>query len=484
MDPVPPIEILYKRTANNRIINNDIDIVNCGNSLFSDMSGWGIFIEFSEDIVVSGNTIKTQDASKGLYVGSTCNRTTITYNKFIGCGLDLYTLKQKTITGNTIDSKPIVFLDGKSNQIVEGAEQVLIYNCNNVTVRNIKPNNNYRRTIQLEETSNSIVTNCQGIIALTACSNNSVYGNSPKNVALFNSSYNKVFGNTITIGSVIFPRAMSQAHDGRCIDLSESSYNDIYGNTLQNSNNGIWLGEVEGGSQHNNIYLNNIFNIGQGIVFTYSSENIIHSNSITNCSVGISISASNSISAFGNNITRCGTAVSICGSNNVFYHNNFIENTRHVSIYHQTLFSSNIITAYSTNNTFDAGYPSGGNYWSDYNGKDANGDGIGDTPYAVFENVTDRYPLMKPFRTESSTTATAASQQDSSTSPESENTASSTEQAEALPTDESSTAIDGKTPAEQAMDFPTVPSIAIGALLFISIFGVFAAPLYFMKRKR
>jgi hypothetical protein len=48
---------------------------------------------------------------------------------------------------------------------------------------------------------------------------------------------------------------------------------------------------------------------------------------------------------------------------------------------------------------WDDGYPSGGNYWSDYNGTDANGDGIGDTPYVFGYNnsYTDNYPLMKPF---------------------------------------------------------------------------------------
>jgi len=35
-----------------------------------------------------------------------------------------------------------------------------------------------------------------------------------------------------------------------------------------------------------------------------------------------------------------------------------------------------------------------GNYWSDYNGTDANGDGKGDTPYIIDEMNLDRYPLM------------------------------------------------------------------------------------------
>jgi hypothetical protein len=46
---------------------------------------------------------------------------------------------------------------------------------------------------------------------------------------------------------------------------------------------------------------------------------------------------------------------------------------------------------------WDNGFPSGGNYWSDYTGTYTNGDGIGDTPYVIDANNQDRYPLMNPW---------------------------------------------------------------------------------------
>jgi hypothetical protein len=82
-------------------------------------------------------------------------------------------------------------------------------------------------------------------------------------------------------------------------------------------------------------------------------------------------------------------------SGNTFYHNNFINNTQQVYNY-----------ASSELNVWDDGYPSGGNYWSDYTGVDQkNGpyqnltgsDGIGDTPYVINANNTDHYPLMNPY---------------------------------------------------------------------------------------
>jgi nitrous oxidase accessory protein NosD len=46
-----------------------------------------------------------------------------------------------------------------------------------------------------------------------------------------------------------------------------------------------------------------------------------------------------------------------------------------------------------TKHTWDNG--SRGNYWSDYNGTDADSDGIGDTPYVIDVLNEDRYPLMQ-----------------------------------------------------------------------------------------
>jgi hypothetical protein len=44
---------------------------------------------------------------------------------------------------------------------------------------------------------------------------------------------------------------------------------------------------------------------------------------------------------------------------------------------------------------WDNGYPSGGNYWSDYKGQDTNSDGIGDSPHRLIGKAKDNFPLMK-----------------------------------------------------------------------------------------
>jgi len=74
-------------------------------------------------------------------------------------------------------------------------------------------------------------------------------------------------------------------------------------------------------------------------------------------------------------------------SGNVLYHNNFLTSDwGPIGFYDGSM-----------NNTWDNGYPYGGNYWTNYTGVDINMDGIGDTSYEIDSNNIDRYPLMGMF---------------------------------------------------------------------------------------
>jgi len=396
MDPVVPLEYPMQRghALNNQILNNNITVVDTDNIMTGELGGWGIFVEFANNTVISGNTITTQTPEKGIYCGSGCYDTTLANNKLIGCGLRLFRVERSTLTGNTIDGKPVIHFDGASNQVIDGAEQVFLFNCSNMTIKNIHPSTNYTIAVQLEETRNSEVTNCKGSIALTNCSNNSIHDNFPRTVALFSSDYNKIFGNTILIGEAIFPRALSD-YERMCIQIFGSDYNEVYGNNLLDSIYGIKVGEIDfGGSKNNNIYLNNITNVDSGVYCSYSSNSTIHANSIADCGTGIRLTYSDNNRILGNQIKNCGTSVSIYVSNsNKFYSNNFIDNGQQVSERHDHfLYPGSYF--YSVNNKWDNGTT--GNYWSNYNGTDDNGDGIGDTAYHIYENYTDHYPLMAP----------------------------------------------------------------------------------------
>jgi parallel beta-helix repeat protein len=105
------------------------------------------------------------------------------------------------------------------------------------------------------------------------------------------------------------------------------------------------------------------------IVMLFSNNNTLHDNDVSNNWGGIYLSISD---------------------NNRIYHNNFINNS--YSIYPQA-------KCENSKDIWDDGYPSGGNYWSDYLGVDTDKDGLGDTPYVIDANNTDKYPLMAPFGT-------------------------------------------------------------------------------------
>ena len=81
--------------------------------------------------------------------------------------------------------------------------------------------------------------------------------------------------------------------------------------------------------------------------------------------------------------------------NNIIYMNNFIDNTENAfSSYYTNFWNSTEKITYTYRGSKFTNYM--GNYWDDYTGYDANGDGIGDVPYSI-NTDKDKYPLIEPF---------------------------------------------------------------------------------------
>ena len=174
------------------------------------------------------------------------------------------------------------------------------------------------------------------------------------------------------------------------IRLGKSS-NKIVDNYLTNNSDGICL---EGSSKNNIISGNNITNNWSGIRIR-GSNNIISANSITNNkNYGIYFDYSSDNRVVGNNIKNntCGIYF-LTSSNNIVSNNNFINNTKYVKDAHSDapwLIPPSV-------NIWDDGVE--GNHWSDYEDRypdatELGSSGIWDTPYVIYGNNQDNYPLM------------------------------------------------------------------------------------------
>src|SRR5207247_1483738 len=137
---------------------------------------------------------------------------------------------------------------------------------------------------------------------------------------------------------------------------------------------------------------------------TLSNTTTIEDNTLSNSTVALDISASSNMVIDENNIQDNAHGIVMNDTTNIrVFHNNFINNTLQAE------------DTYSTQNVWDNGYPSGGNFWSDYTGTDncsgpqqdtcPSPDGVGDSPY-TFNNNQDNYPLMQTFQVEATYPAT------------------------------------------------------------------------------
>jgi parallel beta-helix repeat protein len=150
----------------------------------------------------------------------------------------------------------------------------------------------------------------------------------------------------------------------------------------------LWLGKKDA----NNVFQGNIITHNTyGIMCDLTGNATILENTISNNEIGISCFSS-SIFVSGNNISNNGQGIRIIISDGSVYHNSFINNTLQVNFDPDSAYGRLPSTI-----VWDKDSDKKGNYWSDYNGTDSNGDAIGDTPYVIYENHTDRYPLVTPW---------------------------------------------------------------------------------------
>jgi parallel beta-helix repeat protein len=174
---------------------------------------------------------------------------------------------------------------------------------------------------------------------------------------------------------------------------------------LSNTSVGIELWETEDSKVLNNTASDNT----EGIHLYLSSNNIIRGNNASNNNGdGISLTLSSNNIIRGNNASNNNDdGISLeYSSKNKIYFNNLINNTNNVYSYDSTnIWNSPSEITYIYGGTSYTNCL--GNYWNDYEGTDADADGIGDTPYSIDSKKDESadYPLMKPFENYSISTS-------------------------------------------------------------------------------
>lgn len=260
----------------------------------------------------------------------------------------------------------------------------------NVTIKNVEVRN-YVSSVWLQQSTNNTISDnimftCMNVI-LDSSSKNQITGNSITGQDTgygygvqvnSGSSKNTITGNSFTdtgIGVRVEGGDYNLISENYFIRggtsvLVKGDYNIISKNMMVDGRGGI---SVTGPGSHNTIFGNNIIGESKcGIKLYHGSSNTFYENYVTNCSVGVKL---------GFDYEFPDRKV----EDNVFYHNSFVNNTQDVSI-----------GFVPDSNFWSKGEK--GNYWSNYGGIDADGDGVGDTAYIIDENNIDYFPLMEPLK--------------------------------------------------------------------------------------
>ena len=168
----------------------------------------GIFLKYSSKNTITDNTILNNDY--GIY-SRDLTGTTLLNNTFINDGLFVHDSYKNTVEDNTVNGKPLVYLESASDQIITDAGQIILVNCDNITTTNLDL---FKTTVGIE------LSDSYNITIINNTLSNNLFG-----ICLDSSSNNTITSNNVNSNS-----------DG--IYLYEySSNNLIYNNHFNNTNN-------------------------------------------------------------------------------------------------------------------------------------------------------------------------------------------------------------------------------------------------------
>jgi len=418
------------RVSSNTIVDNNYVYLGIGVFAVGATISENHVFGTTEGIVVGGSKIGITDnvlqtTSTSIRIGA--NSTTLSSNTMIGAGIRIeapappydyssYYDSHAIAANNLVNGKPVLYYSrcaglNLANEIVG---QLMITSCSNVRVSNVTTVGKAGIGILLAYVSQArlvhsqISGNCDGLIVTESVG---------VNVSDSGFAANSCDALRI-LRSTNFTLAHSIVSENQNGLYEDSSTNTMINGNLFASNNftGIRLDNAV-----NPVVSQNRIQDGRGDGLTLVNfvGGLIERNWISwNQGAGISVLGGNGLNVTLNTMIYNGAGISFRDYdydtgvsfvyNTIVYHNNFVYN-----IADQADHAPGIVLAW------DNGYPSGGNYWSDFTGLDkcsgvnqnicGQPDGIGDTPYKGIVQISlpyhyrslsplsDNYPLIKPF---------------------------------------------------------------------------------------
>lgn len=307
----------------------------------------GILVSSAQRAVVAGNTISFNDGHGIQLHGIDC---LLFENELLSDGIVLsgwmhreYYNSHTIPSNNTVNGRPVLYVRDATSGTVDGstAGQVILANCSDVSLTDV----------DVDDTDIGVQ-----VYYASYCSIDNVVASRCDHAVLIYSSESCQLTHHVLSGNE-------------------------WGVSIMNSD------DIQ-------VSLSNISDNSQWALTTMDSCHI----SVTNCSIveneeGISLCYTDNGTVSGNRIIGnvANGVLLYFSENTTVYGNSFILNGIQAS------------EEGGHDNRWNAAYPTGGNYWSDYDEDDLNGgpgqdipgaDGIGDTPYVITGSICDYYPLM------------------------------------------------------------------------------------------
>ncbi len=246
---------------------------------------YGIHVRYSSNNRFLYNVFKSN--SEGISLDSGTSNV-IVHNALYDDGLrvrQVASLRSNVIRNNTVNDKPLVLWEEKTDEILPDVGQAILVGCSNVTLRN-QTISDTTTAVTLWNCTNCRISSCDiyansdAGIELHTSSCNVIHDNQLHSnrygIRLYDSSSNDISGNTLLAGGLLISRSDENLVSGnrfsaneRAVSIDASSGNRLKDNIFSENNNAMVVAQSNGNHIHRNDFIDN-----ENDVILYSFHNL------------------------------------------------------------------------------------------------------------------------------------------------------------------------------------------------------------------